>query len=744
MARAGRAVSGHGAENILQNTAAGARTIVVSMSVNPVFPVGTPEAVADLAASSAAPARGLGAATIDRDLSWLEFNRRVLQEALDERTPLLERVKFLAIFSSNLDEFFMKRMALIRPAHGDDSLAAQEQRDLFLLVRQRIIAMLEQESGCFSDVLRPRLAEHGVHLLGWEQLTAEQRAEVSEVFDHRISPVLTPLSLDAAHPFPYVSNLSTSWAFRLGDPVSGESVLVRVKVPRELYQWLRVRTGVRSPERAFVGLDEVVAANAQKLFPGMIIENASQFRVCRDAEVELADNGLSKRDMVELELQQRRFEPVVRLELQPNADPAMVAELRSRFSLAPDDIYEMSALLDYTTLFEIAELPMPELRDPPWTPLPPLGLEQIDGDIFTAIRRGDVLIHQPYDSFDAGVERFIREAADDPQTLSIKMTVYRVGDDTPFVQSLIRAAEAGKQVACVIELNARFDEVRNLHWSRELEKVGAHVVFGLSGLKTHAKTALVVREEGDAVRCYAHVATGNYHSRTARLYEDVGLLTADPRVTDDVVTLFHFLTGRSRTPEFSTLVVAPMAMRAEFVRLIQREIDNQQAGRPARIVCKMNQLEDPEMCLLLSHASQAGVPVDLIVRGLSTLAPGVHGLTENIRIRSIIGRFLEHSRIFHFAAGAEDPLDGVFLIGSADWMHRNLSERVETAVPILERRLRARLWEILEISLADRRNAWEMQPDGSYAQLFPEEHDGISAEGTHAAMMRLALARHAV
>jgi polyphosphate kinase len=556
--------------------------------------------------------------------------------------------------------------------------------------------------------------------------------------------VLTPLSLDAAHPFPYVSNLSTSWAFRLGDPVSGESVLVRVKVPRELYQWLRVRTGVSSPERAFVGLDEVVAANAQKLFPGMIIENASQFRVCRDAEVELADNGLSKRDMVELELQQRRFEPVVRLELQPNADPAMVAELRSRFSLAPDDIYEMSALLDYTTLFEIAELPMPELRDPPWTPLPPLGLEQIDGDIFTAIRRGDVLIHQPYDSFDAGVERFIREAADDPQTLSIKMTVYRVGDDTPFVQSLIRAAEAGKQVACVIELNARFDEVRNLHWSRELEKVGAHVVFGLSGLKTHAKTALVVREEGDAVRCYAHVATGNYHSRTARLYEDVGLLTADPRVTDDVVTLFHFLTGRSRTPAFSTLVVAPMAMRAEFVRLIQREIDNQQAGRPARIVCKMNQLEDPEMCLLLARASQAGVPVDLIVRGLSTLAPGVPGLTENIRIRSIIGRFLEHSRIFHFAAGAEDPLDGVFLIGSGDWMHRNLSERVETAVPILERRLRARLWEILEISLADRRNAWEMQPDGSYAQLFPEEHHGISAEGTHAAMMRLALARHAV
>ena len=714
------------------------------MSADPVFPVGTPEAVADLAVSSVGPARGLGAAAVDRDLSWLEFNRRVLQEALDDRTPLLERVKFLAIFSSNLDEFFMKRMALIRPAPGDESHAAQEQRDLFLLVRERIMAMLEQESACYRDVLRPRLAEHGVHLRTWEQLTPEQQAEASEVFDKRISPVLTPLSLDAAHPFPYVSNLSTSYAFRLGDPVSGESVLVRVKVPRELYQWLRVRTGVRSPERVFVGLDEVIAANAQKLFPGMVIESGSQFRVCRDAEVELDDNGLSKRDMVELELQQRRFEPVVRLELQPNADPEMVAELRSRFSLAPEDIYEMNAMLDYTTLFEIAELPMPELRDPPWSPLPPLGLEQVESDIFTAIRRGDVLIHQPYDSFDAGVERFIREAANDPQTVSIKMTVYRVGDDTPFVQSLIRAAEAGKQVACVIELNARFDEARNLHWSRELEKVGAHVVFGLSGLKTHAKTALVVRQEDDGVRCYAHLATGNYHSRTARLYEDVGLLTADARLTDDVVTLFHFLTGRSRTPEFSTLVVAPMAMRAEFVQLIEREIDNHRAGRPARIVCKMNQLEDPEMCLLLTRASQAGVPVDLIVRGLSCLAPGVPVLTENIRIRSIVGRFLEHSRIFHFAGGAEDPLDGVFLIGSGDWMHRNLSERVETAVPILERRLRARLWEILDISLVDRHNAWEMQPDGSYAQLFPDEEDGIGADGTHAAMMRLALARHAV
>ena len=687
----------------------------------------------------------LGEAWVDRDVGWLEFNARVLHESLDERTPLLERVKFLAIFSSNLDEFFMKRMALIRPLPEDSSLVAQERREQLLPKRAMIVSMLEREARCYTEVLRPELADHGLHLLRWDELTDAQRAEVSASFDTEISPVLTPLGLDAAHPFPYVSNLSTSWAFRLQDPVSAESVLVRVKVPRELPQWIRVRAGVEPPARAFVSLDQVIAANADRLFPGMVIESASLFRVCRDAEVELDDgeaDGESKRALVEREVQQRRFEPVVRLEIQPDADPAMLSELKERFALASDDVYEMSALLDYTTLFEIAALEIEPLRDRPWTPLPPVALETIDGDIFSAIRAGDVLLHHPYDSFYASVERFIREAADDPQTVSIKMTVYRVGDDTPFVQSLIRAAEAGKQVACVIELNARFDEERNLHWSRELEKVGAHVVFGVSGLKTHSKAALVIRQEEAGIRAYAHIATGNYHARTARLYEDVGLLTANPVITRDVVTLFHFLTGRSRTPSFEALIVAPMAMRAEFVRLIEREIANHEAGLPARIIAKLNQLEDPEICALLSQASQAGVPVELVVRGLCCLAPGVPGLTENLRIRSVIGRFLEHSRIYHFAAGSDDPLDGDFLIGSADWMTRNLSKRVEAAVPITERRLRTRLWEILQISLADNRNAWQMQPDGRYIQLRPREDDGPGAEGTHAALMRLARASH--
>ena len=493
-----------------------------------------------------------------------------------------------------------------------------------------------------------------------------------------------------------------------------------------------------------MGLDQVIAANADRLFPGMVILSASLFRVCRDAEVEPDedDTVVSKRTVVEREIMQRRFEPVVRLEIQPDADRAMVAELMQRFALTADDVYEMSALLDYTTLFEIAGLEIEELRFPRWTPLPPVGLEAVHADIFSAMRAGDILLHHPYDSFNASVERFIREAADDPLTVSIKMTVYRVGDDTPFVQSLIRAAEAGKQVACVIELNARFDEERNLHWSRELEEVGAHVMFGVTGLKTHSKAALVVRKEDNGMRCYAHIATGNYHTRTARLYEDVGLLTADPAITSDVVTLFHFLTGRSRTPSFGRLLVAPLQMRGRFNELIEREIEHHKAGRPARILCKMNQLEDVDICLELCKASQAGVPIDLIVRGLCCLAPGVPGWTENIRVRSIVGRFLEHSRIFHFASGSADPLEGEFLIGSADWMHRNLSKRVEAAVPIQNRRLRARLWEVLDVCLADRRNAWDMQADGTYVQLIPEPGDIVGFEGTQEALMRRAIAMH--
>jgi polyphosphate kinase len=469
----------------------------------------------------------------------------------------------------------------------------------------------------------------------------------------------------------------------------------------------------------------------------MQIESATLFRILRNAEVELEeDEGETLREAVIEALRERRFQPVVRIDFAPDAAPAIRRALVERFDLDEQDIYEVAELIDYTDLFQIAALDLPELRDPPWTPLPPARLPDEDGDIFAAIAAGDVLVHHPYESFDDSVERFIDQAADDPQTVAIKMTVYRVGDDTPFVRSLIRAAEAGRQVACIVEVKARFDEARNLYWAQELEKVGAHVVYGVLGLKTHTKLALVVRKEGSGLRCYAHIGTGNYHVRTARLYTDVGLFTCDPALTADVVDLFHYFTGRSLTPTFGKLLVAPMNMRERFLALIHREVEHARAGRPARIVAKLNQLEDMTICRALVAASQAGVPVDLVVRGFCCLLPGVPGWTENVRIRSVIGRFLEHARIFHFANGSDDPVDGDYYIGSADWMYRNLSRRVEAATPVADRGLRERLWEILDTSLRDRRQAWLMQSDGNYRQLEPsDEGSGPEALGTQVALM---------
>src|SRR5262249_47599845 len=414
----------------------------------------------------------------------------------------------------------------------------------------------------------------------------------------------------------------------------------------------------------FVPSHETIAGTAHACKGGMKLTAATLVRLTRDAEVESDDDDNSSEELSELvraQVRQRRYEPVVRLEFGPGANPAIKEMLRERFQLSREDVYDMPDEVDYTTLFEIAGLPVPELRDPAWTPLPPAGLEG-SSSVFSAIKSGDVLLHHPYDSFDASVEHFIATAAEDPETVSIKMTAYRVGDDTPFVKSLIRAAELGKQVACVIEIKARFDEERNLHWAAELERVGAHVTFGVRGLKTHAKTALVVRKEANGLRCYAHIGTGNYHVKTARLYADVGVLTCNPALTRDVVNLFHYLTGHSDTPDCSMLLVAPSTMRHRLIELIRREIENRRLERPARIVAKMNQLEDPQTIEALCEASAAGVPIDLIIRGFCCLRPGVAGRTENIRIRSIIGRFLEHSRIFYFANGNTNPVDGDFFI----------------------------------------------------------------------------------
>jgi polyphosphate kinase len=571
----------------------------------------------------------------------------------------------------------------------------------------------------------------------WQGLTGAQQYELERYFDSHISPALTPLGFDPAHPFPHMSNQSTNWGFVLRDPASGGESAVRVKIPTVLPAWLAPRADMEPGRRVFIGIEQVIRACAHQLFPGMEILSATLFRIIRDAEVEMDDEEAdSLRDVVTAALQRRRFEPVVRVDFGPEPDVALRGALLEKFALGEADTYQTNGLLDYTTLFQLAALEIPRLRDPLWSPQAPPRLADEDADIFAAIQAADLLVHHPYESFDASVERFIDDAADDPQTVAIKMTVYRVGDDTPFVRSLIRAAEAGKQVACVIELKARFDEARNLHWAQALEQVGAHVTYGVVGLKTHTKVALVVRKEGSELRCYAHIGTGNYHVRTARLYTDVGLFTTRRAITDDVVNLFHYLTGRARTPQFRHLLVAPTNMRERFIAMIARETDHCAQGRPARIIAKMNQLEDVEICRALVAAARAGVAIDLIVRGFCCLKPGVAGYTDNVRVRSVIGRFLEHSRIFYFANGSEDPLQGDFIIGSADWMYRNLSRRVEAAVPVLDPALRERLWEILSTCLVDRRQAWDMQSDGSYVQQRPEAGDGYTeCAGTHAWLM---------
>ncbi len=609
---------------------------------------------------------------IDRDLSWLDFNWRVLAEALDERTPVLERAKFLAIFTSNLDEFFMKRETVLRQG------ATDAQRTLLQQVRDKVQLQLNRQAECYRQVIVPRLADHGVFLRGWDDLTSAQRNEAGKYFDSELSPALTPLVIDPVHPFPFISNLSTSLVFRLRDVPKDETMFARVKIPGVLKQWIYLESDVEPGRKLLVPLYEVIRGNLHKLYSGMEISDITLVRLTRDAEVELDDDTAADfRAVVKEQIRQRRYEPVVRLEFGPGANAAIKEMLRQRLDVTPSDIYDMQEELDYTTLFELLALPIPALRDPEWTPLWPPSLNHTADAIFATIQAGDLLVHHPYESFDATVEHFISSAADDPRTVSIKMTAYRIGDDTPFVRSLVRAAERGKQVACVMEIKARFDEERNLHWAAELERAGAHVTFGVSGLKTHGKTALVVRKEAGGLRCYVHIGTGNYHVKTARLYADVGLFTCDPRITQDVVNLFHYLTGHADRPNCTTLLVAPLTMRPRLLDLIHRETQNRRAGRPSRIIAKMNQLEDPDIIEALCEASQAGVPIDLIIRGFCCLRPGVPGHTENIRIRSIIGRFLEHSRILYFANGRQDPAEGECFIGSADWMFRNLSKRIE-------------------------------------------------------------------
>lgn len=668
---------------------------------------------------------------LDRDIGQLEFNRRVLSLAQDERTPLLERVFFLSILTSNLDEFFMKRVSMFcRKGQVLDEFKVRRLREV-------VEELQAQQAACFQDDIRPALAAEGIHLLNWDELDGDEQKEAAEFFSQNVYPVLTPQAVDTSHPFPFISNLSDSLVLRLLDPETSESFFARVKIPQQLPQWIELKSSASLGERRYVALRAMINHHLGDLFAGMTIDKVLPIRVTRSAVVEIEHAEASDLlEQVEEELRERRQQFAVRIEHPPEADAWLLDRVVGEFKLSPVLVYEKTGELDYTDLNDIAMLPIPALRYPKWQPRSPIGLEDSDSGIFKAIRGQDIFLHHPYDSFDASVLRIIRAAVDDKDVVAIKMTLYRTSDDTPFIPWLIEAAESGKQVTCLVELKARFDEQRNIRWANALRDAGVNVVHGVLGVKTHTKCMLIVRRENNAVRSYAHIGTGNYHPVTARFYTDMGLLTCNPELTREVATLFHYLTGRARKVDFQQLLVAPMTLKKKLLEMIQRETDNKREGRPARIIAKLNQLEDSDIIEALYTASQAGVRIDLIVRGFCCLRPGVEGLSPTIRVRSVVGRFLEHSRVYYFRNGAEKKLHGEFYIGSADWMHRNLEHRIEAVTPVYDSGIRKRIWNALKVMRADKRQAWEMQGDGSYVQLFAEEGDArATIEGTHQALM---------
>ncbi len=670
---------------------------------------------------------------INRELSWLDFNARVLRHAEDGRTPVLERAKFLAIFSENLDEFFQVRVAGLKDQAAAGVTATSADRtspaDQLRAIRAKVEDLLVRQSRAFRDDVVPALAANGIILSNWEQLDDDDRGALVEEFEQRIFPVLTPLAVDPGHPFPYISNLSLNLAVSVRDPVADERRFARVKVPPLLSRFVVMPDGER-----FVPLEQVIAAHLDALFPGMVVESHSPFRVTRNADLSLeedeADDLLAA---VELELRRRRFGRAVRLEIDETMDDDVREFLVGELDLAPDDVYVIDGPLDLGGLWAVHALDRPALKDEPWAPVtqPRLAPAAPDEgvDVFAAIRDRDILVHHPYDSFATSVEAFIEQAAADPDVLAIKQTLYRTSGDSPIVEALIRAAERGKQVAVLVELTARFDEQANIAWARALERAGVHVVYGLVGLKTHTKTALVVREEGGGVVRYCHIGTGNYNPRTARLYEDLGLLTANADLGADLTDLFNYLTGYSRQDAYRKLLVAPIGLREALVELIRREAA---AGADGRIVMKMNALADHRMIDELYEASQAGVSIDLIVRGICCLRPGVPGLSDNVRVRSIVGRYLEHSRIFAFGRRERRR----YFIGSADLMTRNLDLRVEAVVPVEAEELQARLQEVLDVNLADDELAWSLGADDAW-------HPVARAGGcnTHLRLQELAIER---
>jgi polyphosphate kinase len=686
---------------------------------------------------------------LNRELSWLDFNWRVLALAESTDQPLLERAKFLAIFSSNLDEFFQVRVAGLKDqlaaglsGTAPDGLSVSDQ---LRAIKAEVTVMLVRRSRAYQDVIVPELANYGIRLVPWSSLGAVDRAYAASVFKSQMFPVLTPLAVDPGHPFPYISNLSLNLAVMVRDPQTGDRRFARLKIPPLLPGYLALPDGER-----FVPIEQVIAAFLGELFPGMEIESHSAFRVTRNADLTLGEEEADDLlEAVEMELRRRRFGRAVRLEVESGFSEEARRMLARELDLEPDDVYEIEGPLDYAGLWAIHSLDRPELKDEPFSPVTPARLTGSDdepADIFAAVAHGDIFVQHPYESFAMSTEAFIKQAARDPRVLAIKQTLYRTSGDSPVVKALIRAAERGKQVAALVELQARGDEAANIGWARALEQAGVHVVYGLLGLKTHSKTALVVRQEGDGIRRYCHIGTGNYNSTTARLYEDLGLLTASPSLGEDLTDLFNFLTGYSRQSTYRQLVVAPFALRTKMIELIEGESDY---GAQGRIVWKLNNLVDRKVIDALYAASRSGVQVDLIVRAMCCLRPGVRGLSETIRVRSLVGRYLEHSRIYFFGAGqgrsggsrqahfatalgpdfagdghssareggATLPDGGIYLMGSADMMERNLDRRVEALVDVTQGEIKARLREILEVELSDDELAWELLSDGTWRKV---------------------------
>jgi polyphosphate kinase len=658
----------------------------------------------------------------NRELSWLDFNDRVLQLAEDPSVPLLERVKFCAIYQDNLDEFFMVRVANLheqleagRDARGADGMSAREQIDA---IHARVTGLRSRLRATFEGDLRPALAEHGIRIITVASADDAERTQLEGLFEHQIFPTLTPLVIGHGRPFPYISNLSLSLGVVLRDPDQDDEVIARVKVPKELLRrFLTVGDGT-----TFVALEDVTAHNLGALFPGMEVVDYALFRVTRDTDYDVSDEADDLLQAVEDELRRRRFGEVVRLEVERDMNPRLRQQLVTALDIEENQVYEAEGMLGMDDLWDIAAVPgFDELRYPPFSGVTQPRLQAEDakpGDVMAAMREGDILVHHPYDSFESSVERFGRQAADDPDVLAIKQTVYRTSPDSPLVPTLIEASERGKQAVCMVELKARFDEQANIRWAKKLEEAGVHVVYGIPSLKTHCKCTLVVRREGDRVRNYVHIGTGNYNPKTAALYTDLGLFTVDPEIGNDVAEMFNYLTGYGRPRRSRKVLVAPFNLTEGLMSEVERTIEAHSPEHPARIRMKMNSLLDPPSIRALYRASQAGVEVDLSVRGICALRPGVPGVSENIEVVSVLGRFLEHSRIYSFERDGEEA---AMYIGSADLMPRNLYSRVELTTPVEDPRLKAELSDILDRSLADNAGAWTLDSDGRWTRRSPRE-----------------------